>query len=305
MAAFLRELDISRPAALVGGVVYAWQGDLLPFVFPGHYGYIATWPFYALAAWAALRAQRTRQESRAAKANESDCALHYVYALIAGASCGLMVGLQPDRGAIASLLIAALYLGPACMGRAPWGANLRQLALCAGVALLDRAGRVSRAFPRQHRRRHAGRHDQSRGDLQARDAVQPRPGRDADLSRARLFRLVQRQPDRPLLGLDRPDARLGDDPPGHAQPEPGHQHHRHGRLAPRADRRRSAAARRAAIFQSGGSTARTSANARGEIPILPDRQSSSGASCCSRAAWRWCSRGVITRRFIARSLRCR
>jgi hypothetical protein len=119
MVAFLRELDLSRPAALVGGVVYAWQGDLLPFVFPGHYGYITTWPFFALAAWAALRAQR-----------------HWAYALIAGVSCGLMVGLQPDRGAIASLLIAALYIGPACFGRTPWGASLRQLTLCAGVALL-------------------------------------------------------------------------------------------------------------------------------------------------------------------------
>lgn len=135
MVAFLRELDISRPAALVGGVIYAWQGDLLPFVFPGHYGYIATWPFYALAAWAVLRAQRTRQEAHAL--NEKNAPrLHYAYALIAGASCGLMVGLQPDRGAIASLLIAALYIGPACVGRAPWGANLRQLTLCAVVALL-------------------------------------------------------------------------------------------------------------------------------------------------------------------------
>jgi hypothetical protein len=135
MVAFLRELDLSRPAALVGGVIYAWQGDLLPFVFPGHYGYIATWPFYALAAWAVLRAQRTRQESRAAQGKKAS-RLHYAYVLIAGASCGLMVGLQPDRGGIASLLIAALYLGPACAGRAPWGANLRQLALCAAVALL-------------------------------------------------------------------------------------------------------------------------------------------------------------------------
>jgi hypothetical protein len=135
MVAFLRELDLSRPAALVGGVIYAWQGDLLPFVFPGHYAYIATWPFYALAAWAVLRAQRTRQEAHAL--NEKNAPrLHYAYALIAGASCGLVVGLQPDRGAIASLLIAALYIGPACVGRAPWGANLRQLTLCAGVALL-------------------------------------------------------------------------------------------------------------------------------------------------------------------------
>ena len=96
MVLFLRELELPRPAALVGGVVYAWQGDLLPFVFPGHYGYLTTWLFFAVAGWAALRAQR-----------------HWAHALIAGASCGVMIGLQPDRGAIGSLLIGALYLAPA------------------------------------------------------------------------------------------------------------------------------------------------------------------------------------------------
>jgi hypothetical protein len=119
MVAVLRELDLSRPAALFGGVIYAWQGDLLPFVFPGHYGYITTWPFFALAAWGALRSRR-----------------HWAYALIAGASCGLMVGLQPDRGSIASLLIAALYLAPACFGRAPWLAQIRPLILCIVTAVL-------------------------------------------------------------------------------------------------------------------------------------------------------------------------
>jgi hypothetical protein len=119
MAAFLRELDLPRPAALVGGIVYAWQGDLLPFVFPGHYGYITTWPFFALAAWAALRAQR-----------------QWAYALIAGASCGMMIGLQPDRGSIASLLIAALYVGPVLYRRVPAAATLRSLGLCVAVAAL-------------------------------------------------------------------------------------------------------------------------------------------------------------------------
>jgi hypothetical protein len=120
MAAFLRELELPRPAALFGGVVYAWQGDILPFVFPGHYAYIATWPFFAIAAWGALRAQRTR---------------HWAYAVISGASCGLMVGLQPDRGSIASLLIGILYAAPVLRDWAEWRLSLRQLALCAGVAL--------------------------------------------------------------------------------------------------------------------------------------------------------------------------
>jgi len=127
MAAFLRELELPRPAALFGGVIFAWQGDLLSFVFPGHYAYITTWPFFAVAAWGALRAERTR---------------HWAYAVISGAGCGLMVGLQPDRGAIASLLIAALYLAPifqrSAAGRtlADNLAGLRRLILCVGVAAL-------------------------------------------------------------------------------------------------------------------------------------------------------------------------
>jgi len=129
MAAFLRELGLSRPAALFGGVIYAWQGDLLPFVYPGHYGYITSWPFFAIGAWGALRAERTG---------------HWAYPVISGASCGIMVGLltNADRGAISSLLIAALYLAPMCRRFAACRTiidhlkNLRQLALCVGVALL-------------------------------------------------------------------------------------------------------------------------------------------------------------------------
>jgi len=105
MAAFLRELELPRPAALYGGVIFAWQGDLLPFVFPGHYGYIATWFFFAVAAWGALRVRRTR---------------HWAYAIISGLACGLMVGLQPDRGAIASLLVAALYVAPVLCHPREW-----------------------------------------------------------------------------------------------------------------------------------------------------------------------------------------
>ncbi|HEV3271150.1 MAG TPA: hypothetical protein VGZ93_03120 [Candidatus Methylacidiphilales bacterium] len=125
MAAFLRELELPRPAALFGGVIYAWQGDLLPFVFPGHFAYITTWPFFAVAAWAALRAGRTGR---------------WPYAVISGACCGLMVGLQPDRGGIASLLIAALYLAPIfqhALARRTGPddlAALRHLALCVVTA---------------------------------------------------------------------------------------------------------------------------------------------------------------------------
>jgi hypothetical protein len=127
MAAFLRELELSRPAAIFGGVIYAWQGDILPFVFPGHYGYITFWPFFAIAAWGALRSQRTG---------------HWAYAVISGVCCGIMVGLltNADRGGIASLMIAALYLAP-LFRRTLTGpttterlAPLRHLALCVAVA---------------------------------------------------------------------------------------------------------------------------------------------------------------------------
>jgi len=121
MAAFLRELELPRPAALFGGVIYAWQGDLLTFIYPGHYAYITTWPFFAVAAWGALRSARTG---------------HWAYAVISGACCGLMVGLQPDRGGIASLLIAALYLVPVFQPTAARSAALRHLALCVAVAAI-------------------------------------------------------------------------------------------------------------------------------------------------------------------------
>ena len=120
MAAFLRELEVPRPAALFGAIIFAWQGDILPFVFPGHYAYIATWPFFALAAWGALRAERTG---------------YWAYALVSGASCGMMVGLQPDRGGIVSLLIAAIYLASAWRSGAAWLRGIAHLALCAAVAL--------------------------------------------------------------------------------------------------------------------------------------------------------------------------
>ena len=127
MAAFLRELELSRPAALFGAVVYVWQGDLLPFVYAGHYAYITSWFFFAVGAWGALRAQRTRR---------------WPYAVISGAACGILVALptNTDRGAIDSLLIAALYLAPifrsSAAGQTAGGrwASLRHLALCVAVA---------------------------------------------------------------------------------------------------------------------------------------------------------------------------
>jgi len=125
MAAFLRELELPRPAALFGGVIYAWQGDFLPFVLPGHFAYITFWPFFAVAAWSTLRAQRTG---------------HWAYALMSGAACGTMVALPTaaDRGAIASLFIAVLYLAPVICGQPGYNAvrQFLHLALCAVSAFL-------------------------------------------------------------------------------------------------------------------------------------------------------------------------
>lgn len=125
MAAFLRELDLPRPAALFGAVIFAWQGDILSFIYPGHFGYITFWPFFAIAAWAALRAERTG---------------YWAYPVISGVSCGIMVGLltNADRGAIASLLIAALYLAR-FFRRSPAPAYFqaaRDLFLCVAVAAM-------------------------------------------------------------------------------------------------------------------------------------------------------------------------
>jgi hypothetical protein len=122
MAAFLRELEISRAATLFGAVIYAWQGDVLAFIYPGHYGYLTSWPFFALAAWGALRAQRTGR---------------WPYAVLSGVNCGLMVGLltNADRGGIASLVIAALLLAPLARKGSTWR-PLRHFLLCVAVAFL-------------------------------------------------------------------------------------------------------------------------------------------------------------------------
>jgi hypothetical protein len=122
MAAVLRELDLSRPAALFGAVVYAWQGDILSFIYPGHYGHMTSWFFFAVATWSALRAGRSGL---------------WPYAVMAGAACGLMVGLltNADRGGIACLLVAAVLLAPLLNG-ADKRRTLLHFALCVGVAAL-------------------------------------------------------------------------------------------------------------------------------------------------------------------------
>ena len=139
MAAFLREMEVPRPAALFGAVIYAWQGDILPFVFPGHYAYITMWPFFALAAWGALRCERTG---------------HWAYAVISGAACGVMVGLptNADRGGIACLLVGAFFLAAICRRRDPLQTMKDGLVafgppvVALGLALLPNRGAVAGAI---------------------------------------------------------------------------------------------------------------------------------------------------------------
>ncbi len=122
MAAVLRELELSRPSALFGAVVYAWQGDILSFIYPGHYGHMTSWFFFAVAIWSALRAGRTGL---------------WPYAVMTGAACGLMVGLltNADRGGIACLLVAAVLLAPILSGADKFR-TLLHFVLCVGVAAL-------------------------------------------------------------------------------------------------------------------------------------------------------------------------
>ena len=112
--------------------------------------------------------------------------------------------------------------------------------------------RVPRAFPELYHRRETWRRHRSRQGLRLCHAIQPGPHGNAFLSRARLLRLDQQPPHRPLLGLDRPDARIRRHAAGHAQPQPRHQHDRHGRQRARAARQRAPASRRAPLFRHHG-----------------------------------------------------
>ncbi len=137
MAAFLRELECPRPAAIFGGLIFAWQGDILSFVFPGHFAYMGSWPFYAIGAWGALKAMRTR---------------FWAYAVISGACCGMMVQLEQDRGGIASLLIASIFLAPTVVriiqGKLTWesAGELSRLGLCVIVAFMVTLGSLLTLF---------------------------------------------------------------------------------------------------------------------------------------------------------------
>jgi hypothetical protein len=94
-AALLRELGFSPAVSALGGVIYAWQGDLLGSLFPGHFPDASIWMAFPLALYFALRCCRTGG---------------WFFAACCGAFTGLMVLSLPDRGGICSLVVGAFFL---------------------------------------------------------------------------------------------------------------------------------------------------------------------------------------------------
>ncbi len=93
--AFLRELGFRRGVAVLGGVLYAWQGDLFSNLLAGHFSSATVWLMFALAALFAMRSARLRS---------------WLEAALSGVCTGMMVSLLPDRGALCSLIIGGLFL---------------------------------------------------------------------------------------------------------------------------------------------------------------------------------------------------
>jgi hypothetical protein len=91
----LRELDFSPAVATLGGLVCAWQGDLLSSIFPGHFAAASLWAVFPLALFFAIRAYR--------------CA-SWFFTACCGACTGLMVLLLTDRGGLCSLVIGSYFL---------------------------------------------------------------------------------------------------------------------------------------------------------------------------------------------------
>ncbi len=128
MVLLVRELGLSPLAALFAGVTLGWQGDLVSFVYPGHFAYMAFWATLSLGVWAILRSLRTG---------------YWPYTILSGLCCGWIVQSIPDRGYIASLFIAALYLFGTTRARAK-GVKLPkgllnpflQLPICTAIAVI-------------------------------------------------------------------------------------------------------------------------------------------------------------------------
>lgn len=100
---FLRLLGFQTALAMVGGVIYAWQGDLLGNIFPGHFAPAVQWALFPFAFGCAVQTIRERD---------------WFYAAVSGAACGLMVTLLPDRGGLSCLLIG-IYILTQAFKRSP------------------------------------------------------------------------------------------------------------------------------------------------------------------------------------------
>lgn len=92
---FLRELGFRRGVSILGGILYAWQGDLFSNLLAGHFSSATVWLMFALAAFFALRSARRR---------------NWLDAALSGVCTGMMVSLLPDRGGLCSLIIGGLFL---------------------------------------------------------------------------------------------------------------------------------------------------------------------------------------------------
>lgn len=92
--ALMREFKVSGSLSLWGGLVYGWQGPLLSNILPGHFNPAMLWVIFPLALVWANRCGKERS---------------WWAAGLAGALCGWMVALSPDRGALSCLLVAAFY----------------------------------------------------------------------------------------------------------------------------------------------------------------------------------------------------
>lgn len=92
---FLREIGFRRGVAVLGGLLYAWQGDLFSNLLAGHFSSATVWWLFALAALFAVRSARRRS---------------WLDSAWCGVCTGMMVSILPDRGALCSLLIGGIYL---------------------------------------------------------------------------------------------------------------------------------------------------------------------------------------------------
>jgi len=95
---FLRELKLSTTVAIVGGLIYGWQGRILSNIYGGHFAPAMLSAMLPLAMWAAMRAIRLRS---------------WCSAIVGGGVTGMMVATAFDQGALATLPVGFVFLAKA------------------------------------------------------------------------------------------------------------------------------------------------------------------------------------------------